>query len=311
MPDPAIARKPKRRLWMLWPWIGVIALAIVGSVGWLKEKGDLEARLTHSADDLRAKGYTVSWAGEHVSGYPFRLDLTLDQPRIADKTGWALALPQLKGEAEAYDIRHWVFNAPQGFTLTRPDKGPLTITGQAVRASVSGLGTAAPRLSFQVQKAGFAVAPGAAPLPIASADNLEMHLQPGPDDQAAFLFKIDGGRSPTGGQSTLQILWDSRLSRLSQITGADWPSAIRNWIAAGGVMSVDQAKIDLGDMTLQAKPTPLTVGQDGHLQGALPVQIGSGGKLGGLFGGHGATLNFQNGLTTLGPLVLGPAPRVF
>jgi hypothetical protein len=281
----------------------VAVLAAAGAFGWLKAKVELQAGLDRRAQALRAEGYVLSWTAERIDGFPFRLDLTLDQPRFADRTGWALAAPQIKGEAYAYAPDRWIFVAPQGFALTRPGKGTLQATGQAIRASVSGLGSATPRLSFQGIKLTFTPSPSSAPPLVASADLLEMHLQPGPDDQAALLVKLDGGRSLTGANNALQILWHSRLSRLSQISGPDWPSAVRHWISAGGVLSVDQAELDLGGLKLNAMPTPLTVGMDGHLQGALAVSVAPGKRT--------AMLNFQNGLTTLGPVVLGPAPRVF
>ncbi|HUO22118.1 MAG TPA: DUF2125 domain-containing protein [Caulobacteraceae bacterium] len=303
MPDAIRPRKRPRRLWLFLPYIAIAVLAVVGAAGWLVEKSALERHLEAKAAALREQGYTVAWASERVDGFPFRLDLTLDQPRIADRAGWALALPQLKGEAYAYLPGNWVFVAPQGLTLTRPGKGDLGIAGQTIRASAVGIGHAGlPRLSLQGTKLTFSPAPGAAPAPIASADLLEMHLQPGPDDQAAFLLKINGGRSPVGG-GDLEITWDSRLTQLSQVVGPDWPSAVRHWIGAGGVLSVAQADLDLGGLKMSAKPTPLTVGQDGALQGALPVSM-AGGK-------SQATLTFRDDQTALGPLVIGPAPRVF
>jgi hypothetical protein len=304
MPDATVPRKRPRRLWLFLPYIAVAILAVVGAAGWLNEKIVLEHRLQTQAAALRAQGYAVAWSGERVDGFPFRLDLTLDNPRIADRTGWALALPQLKGEAYAYLPGSWVFVAPQGFTLSQPGKGDLKITGQAIRASAAGVGQAGPpRLSFQGVKLTFTPAPGAAPPMVAAADLMELHLQPGPDDQAAFLFKLQGGRSPTGVGGDANITWDSRLTRFSQIAGSDWPSAVRHWSASGGVMTVAHADMDLGGLKLSAKTTPLTVGPDGRLQGVLPVTL-AGGK-------SQSTLNFQNDLTTLGPLVIGPAPRVF
>ena len=302
MPEPAAPSKPPRRLWLFAPYVAVALLAVAGAAGWFAAKAQVEARLDAAAQGLRLRGYDVSWSGRRVDGFPFRLDLTLDNPRIADRAGWALSAPRLEGEAEAYDPRRWIFAAPAGFTLTRPDKGPLQVTGQAVRASVSGLGSAAPRLSFQGLKLAFTPVPGAAPALIGAADLLELHLQPGPDDQAALLLRLERSVAPAG-PDALALTWTARLSHVSQLSGPDWPSAVRRWTGAGGAMTVDQADLTLGGLRVGAGGGALSVGPDGRLQGAVPVTAGAGGAL--------TALRFKDGRTRLGPLVLGPAPKVF
>jgi len=64
----------------------------------------------------------------------------------------------------------------------------------------------------------------------------------------------------------------------------------------------------------------LTVGPDGRVQGKLDVDLRKAGEAlsdmsGGMIppeaGFGGATLTFRNGETTLGPLHIAPAPRLF
>jgi len=320
MPEPQAPSKPPRRrprrFWLFAPYIAVAVLALAGAAGWFVARVELGRRLDREVQTLRAEGVQVSWTRRRVTGFPFRLDLTLDAPRIADRTGWALAAPQVEGEAFAYDPSHWIFAAPSGVTLTRPGRGALDVTGQAIRISVSGLGSPAPRFSFQGLKLTFSPEPGAAPASLGAADLLEAHLQPGPDDQAALLIRLDGGRPPlsvatSGPDQTLALVWDSRLSHMSALSGADWPSAVKHWSAGGGVMSLATAQLTLGGLQLSAKPATLTVGDDGRLQGAVPLAFSQGRAARTLFGSAPLTLTFQGGATRLGPLPLGPAFRVF
>ena len=190
------------------------------------------------------------------------------------------------------------------------------MTGQAIRASVTGLGSPAPRFSFQGLKLTFSPEPGAAPPSLGAADLLEAHLQPGPNDQAALLIRLDGGRPPlsaaaNGTDQNLALVWDSRLSHMSALSGSDWPSAVKRWSAGGGVMTFVNAQLTLGGLQLSAKPATLTVGQDGRLQGVVPLALSQGRAARTLFGSAPLTLTFQGGATRLGPLPLGPAFRVF
>jgi hypothetical protein len=346
MPEPAAPSKPQsrpRRFWLWAPYVAVAVLAAAGAIGWFGLKIGLERGLDATAQRLTAQGYALSWKSRRVDGFPFRLDLTLEEPRIAEPSGWALAAAQLKGEAFAYDPGHWILAAPSGVILTRPGKGAVAVSGQALRASLGALGTAAPRFAFEGLKLAFKPEPGATAMPIVSADRLEMHLQPGPGDQAALLVRLDGGRAePSGalghlaGAKPVALIWDSRLSHLSQIAGVDWPSAVRRWVAAGGQMTVVQAGLTLGGATLASQAGSLTVGEDGRLRGALPLTLRQGeaalDALGaaraldpdaahtaaavararqGADGSAAMALTFQAGVATLGPVNLGPALKLY
>ena len=282
MPDPATASKSRLRLGLWAPYVAVLVLAIAGGAGWFALKMRLEQGLDEATLRLRAQGYAVSWRARRVDGFPFRLDLTLEQPRIAEPSGWALAAPALKGEAYAYEADHWIFVAPLGLVVTRPGKGALEVTGQAMRASLAGL-PAAPRFSFEGVKLAFKPQPGAAPGSLSSAERLELHLQPGPDDQAALLVRLGVGHtdlppalSRLANGQPVSGLWDSRLSHFSRLAGPDWPSAVRRWTAAGGAMSLMSADLTAGQTAISVGAATLTVGSDGRLRGAMPLTLRQG-----------------------------------
>jgi hypothetical protein len=320
MPEPKAQSKPPRksprRIWLFAPYIAVVLLAAVGSVGWFVAKIEVERRVDAAAAALRAQGFDVSWTARRVSGFPFRLDLTLQAPHFADRTGWAFSAPQITGEALVYDPGHWMFAAPSGVTVVRPDRGALDISGQALRASISGMDTATPRVSVQGLKLVFSPQPGAAPGMLAGADLLEIHLQPGPDHQAALLIRLEGGRAPlpkilTGPTDILAMIWDSRISHTDALSGADWRSRVQHWTAVGGDIRVVQAKLTLGGLVLDSKPATLTIGADGRLQGALPLALSQNPIARFLLRAAPLALTFQGGVARLGPIALGPALRVF
>ena len=89
------------------------------------------------------------------------MNIQLADVRVAEPTGWALRVPQLKGEAAIYDLTHWVLVAPSGVVLTRPESGDVTITGEALRASISHVTEYPPRISVEGAKLTFVPAPGA------------------------------------------------------------------------------------------------------------------------------------------------------
>ena len=286
MPEPSASPQPARprRFWLWAPYVVVLAALIAWTVVWWAMSLRLQSELDAQAKNLRAHGYAASWTDLKVDGWPFRMDLTLTQPRFGEPSGWAVAAPMLKGETAPYAPDHWIFAAPQGLTLTRPGKGPLTVSGRAIRASVGGLGSPRPRFSFEALDLALSPAPGGQPAAFSSADRLELHLQPGPDDQAALLIRIEDAKlAPSANLAriapTLDLTWDSRLSHLSALHGKDWPAAVQAWTAAGGAMSVAAAKLSLGGLSLEGSGGTLTVGDDGRLRGVASLTVAKGGGL--------------------------------
>jgi hypothetical protein len=325
-PQPA-ARRP-RRFWLWAPYVLVLAALIAWTVVWWTMSLRLQSELDARAKDLRAHGYAASWTGIKVDGWPFRLDLTLTEPRFGEPSGWAAAAPILKGETMPYAPDHWIFAAPQGLTVTRPGKGPLAVAGRAIRASVGGLGSPRPRFSFEALDLTLSPAPGGQPAAFSSADRLELHLQPGPDDQAALLVRIEDAKlEPASNLArlapTLELTWDSRLSHLSALRGPGWPAAVQAWTAAGGAMSVGDARIALGGLTLQGAGGSLTVDPDGRLRGVASLSVAKGGGLnlgglrlggvsiGGLSFSGAMPLRFEDGRASFGAFPVGPALKIY
>ncbi|MBI1684032.1 DUF2125 domain-containing protein [Caulobacter hibisci] len=332
--DPTPSRKPRRRGLVL-PFVLAALVCIAWSVGWFWLRNEMVTRMDATAAHLKAQGYDLSWTRREVTGFPFRLDVQLENARVAEPSGWAVRAPQLKGEAMIYGVGHWMIVAPAGVVLTRPEKGDVVVTGEALRASLAGFDQYPPRISVEGAKLVFTTAAGVEPFPISSTDALQLHLRAGPDDQGAILFKADGAKVAFTGllgriaqDRTASLYWDSRLSKASTLRGDNWTDAVRDWTAAGGAISVESGKLTAGDALIEAKSGALTVDPDGRLRGALDVTVrekpspaeaitDARSAVAAVAAAAGqdptlsATLNFQDGRTRLGPFDTGPSPQVY
>lgn len=331
--DAAPPRKVRRR-GLFAPYIIALVFAAAWCIGWFWLRTQAEQRMDVAAASLKARGYDLSWSARTFSGFPFRLDITLADARVAEPSGWALRLPELKAEAMIYRLDHWVAVAPRGALLTRPEGGDVAVGGQALRASLAGLQQYPPRISVEGAGLVFSTAPDAAPFPLRSVETLQLHLRPGPDDQAAVLFKADGARVNFTGllgriaqENTASMILDARLSKVSALRGGNWTDAVGRWSTAGGAITMENARITAGEAEGTAKSGALTVDAGGRLQGKLevvlkervdpraartPEQIlAAAAQALGREPVIEASLILQDGRTRLGSLDTGPSPRVF
>ncbi|MDP1632604.1 MAG: DUF2125 domain-containing protein [Caulobacter sp.] len=314
LPDRPAARKP-RRLGLILPWLALVLLAGGWSAAWFKLKAEAVARMDAAVAGMRTQGYQVSWDQRTVGGFPFRLDVNLTAPRIAEPSGWALAAPVVKSEAWIYRLDQWVMVLPAGLTLTRPQGGDVLVRADALRASLGGLDQRPPRLSVEGAGLRFDPAAGGAPYFLQSAERLELHLRPGPDNQGGMLFRVDGARLRLEGLPArvaqgrpVSLMWDLALSRMSELSGANWPAAVRRWRNAGGVITVRAAEIRGGDALLAGSGGPLTVGPDGRLEGEMKAALKEAKSGTTALSGQ---VSLKDGRVVLGPLDVGPSPRLY
>ncbi|MBO9559584.1 MAG: DUF2125 domain-containing protein [Caulobacter sp.] len=330
----APSRKPRRR-GLVAPFVILAIVAVGWSIGWFWLRGQAEQRMDATALSLKSRGYDMSWESRTFSGYPFRMDVKLVNARVAEPSGWALRAPVLNGEANAYDIGHWVVVAPQGVVMTRPINGDVAITGQALRASFAGFDRYPPRISVEGANLVFTPVAGAAPFPLLSTAGLQLHVRPGPEDQGAIFFEAKGAKARFTGlmgriaaDRTADLIWDSKISKVSVLHGSSWADAVNDWSDAGGALTVQQGKLTAGEALLEAKSGALTVDDDGRLQGALDVTVreipspgdaikspeAAAAAIAQAMGRDptlSATLRFEKGRTRLGLFDTGPAPRVY
>jgi hypothetical protein len=323
---------------------GIALLVIVGwTVMWLWVRGEARTRMDAAVADLRGAGYDISWKDRGVGGYPFRISVNLTDARVREPSGWALEAPRLEAEAFLHAPGHWMLAAPEGLTFVRPVGGPVAVRGEMIRASLKDLDKRPPSFSLQGTKLSFQPTAGAQPFGLETADLVEFHLRPGPDDEGLVAAEVKNGKARLSGlfgriagDKPVSITWNSRVTRMSAFQGADWPSAVRSWSDAGGQMRVVNGGVTAGDALLGTNSGALNVGMDGRLRGMLdvtlkqaPMALGAMRQTGVIQPeaadaaaavaearqGQGevarATINFQAGQTTLGPVAVGPAPKVY
>jgi len=342
IPDVAAERKKPRRLWLFAPFVLLLLISVAYGGWWFVAASRLASGMDARAAGLRDAGYVVELADRRVSGFPFRMKLGFSEARIASPSGWALTIPDLAAEAYLHDIGHWVVLAPQGLTFVRPEGGAVTVTGESLRASVAGVRTTPWRVVLEARKAVLTPAVGARPFSLASADLIELYLRPSPQPgEGMTLFRIEGGKAQPGsllggiaGEGAVTATLEGRLTRIATFVGADWGQALRAWSQAEGVLNDVRGTAAAGVFAVRADGGTLGVDLDGRLVGAVPLELrqadraitaledskaldpaaaGSAAAVAAARAqGEAVTVNlvFQAGVTTFGPVMVGPAPKV-
>ncbi|MBS0297467.1 MAG: DUF2125 domain-containing protein [Proteobacteria bacterium] len=266
---------------------GLVGLFLIGwTVWWFMVAGRVEAETDRSAASLRQSGYQVSWSKREVTGWPFRSFVQLKDVRIVAPSGYSITAPELGAEAETYALGKWVVAAPKGLTLVRGDKGVLVVSGEAIRASLSGVGGPDPRFVLELRKPVFVPGAGAQGFPIGTADLIDFYLEPkadSPDHQARFLFRMLNAQAPAGGTldrlahgQALSAEWQGVLTRTDAMHGHTWAEGAKNWADAGGAITDSKAHVTAGKAVADAASTRLAVSADGRLTGPVEVDMQQG-----------------------------------
>jgi len=327
----------------LWgPFALALVLVAAWSGAWVWASGEVGRRMDAARADLDGAGFKISWGDRKVSGYPFRLDVELGDVSAREPSGWALAAPRLKAEAPLYAPDRWVIVLPDGVTFTRPIGGPVRVRAKALRASIASPTRHPPRVAVEGVDLAFEPLEGATPFFVTAAKRLQFNLRPGPNDQGQVYLLLDqasarlsGLFGRVAGERPVSLAGDGTFSHASALQGRDWPAAVRAWSAAGGAMAVREVRVVAGEAVLDARSGTLSVGYDGRLRGSLTAALRQAPLALSAMGQEGAippdkasaasavaaaraegevarmTIDFQAGQTTLGPVAIGPAPRVF
>ena len=349
LPDRAAAFKRPKRRWLFIPYAVVVIAVFVWSIGWLEIRNQVALAMDRASVTARAHGMALNWKSRTIGGYPFRVEVAVTGFSAAEPSGWSLSAPSLKAIANAYDLNHWVIAAENGATLTRPNAGATHITGRAIRASWVGKGDAAPRVVIEGLGLTFAADPGAKPFPLVSADHAEIFTRAEPDGRMDAGLTLEGAQprpSGPGAPSLLAdltanrpfaLIWQGIVSHPEAFHGPSAPLAARAWANAGGTFTTVRAGASSGPRGFGVRPGVLGLSADGRLRGQadfvlrgdasnalravgqdqivqpmaadavaliLEAQEQAGWRT-------EIPLTFQAGVTTLGPVAVGPAPKPF
>lgn len=315
---------------------------MVWSFGWIRLRNEVFRHMDDYARAAAEDGWRIDWQKRSLSGYPFRLDLEVEAPRLIEASGWGLSAPRLKAEAFVFSPGHWIIVAPDGATLRRRIGGPVRLVAKALRASLSDATAHPARLSVEGLDLTFTAPPGAAPTLITRATGLHIHTKAGPADQGAFYVEIDGAQltgngalAAFSGGSPVTLKTDAIFSHASALGGSSLAGALRAWSQAGGDIKVRTLGLVGARGEIETTSGEVTVDNSGRLKGRLALKAKPGARLLALIGGSNAasapemetaravlaarrvgdqadvTVDFEAGQTTLGPVGVGPAPRIY
>ena len=277
----------------------LVGLALAAWTGWwFWLTAQVEQRLEAQAASLRESGWTVTYADMRTTGWPFRTRVELRDVRIAAPSTHALASPVIVAEANAYAPTRWVVLARDGLTLTRAAKGDVSVQGDAIRASVSGLTQTYPNVAVELANPVFTAKPGAEAFPISRAERIEFYLRPhlGPaagaavpadaatrlvpgPDSVDVLFRLIEAEGRTGGPVqgmarngglTAQI--ETVIADASRLRGADSAGIFAAWTASGGRFLNTRGEIAAGDSRATLSSATLSADANGRLQGSVALK---------------------------------------
>jgi hypothetical protein len=341
-PRKPLATRPPSRLGLYAPFALLLAVAVAWSLGWFWLRGEVFRRMDEAARSWEDSGYRVDWSDRAVYGFPFRLDLVVKGARLREQSGWGLSAPHLEAEAFVFAPDHWILAAPDGVVLHRRVGGPVAVGARVLRASVSDAAAHPPRVSVEGLGLTFATPGGAKPFGLASAAEFHLHTRAGPEGQGAAYVELDrvvtagpGLLSDVAAGSPVTLIGDGVFTQGSDLGGLGFAGALRGWSAAGGALTIRRLSLQAGGASLDSRSGTLGVGSDGRLAGAMTVRIvGIPRLLGALVADTRlapevekaaravlaaralkdtaiVAIHFEAGQTTLGPVAIGPSPRVF
>ncbi len=330
------------RLGLYAPFALLLMLATVWSLGWFWLRGEVFRRMDAAARSWEDSGYRVDWSDRRVYGFPFRLDLDVQNARLREQSGWGLAAPRLEAEAFVFAPDHWILVAPDGVVLHRRLGGPVAVGARVLRASISEAHSHPPRISVEGLGLTFATPAGAKPFGLASAKEFHLHTRAGPHDEGAAYVEID--RAVATGRGLLSdiasglpvtVTGDGIFTQAGTPSGPGFAGALRAWSAAGGSLAVRRLSLQAGAVSLESRSGTLGIGADGRLAGAMVIRLTGVPRLLGALAADvplapeaaktaravlaaralkdaaTVTIYFQADQTTLGPVAIGPSPRIF
>jgi hypothetical protein len=299
-----------RRLGLYGPFAALAIAVAAWSAGWFWLKDAVERRLDATAVRGKSGASGLAWTGRSVHGYPFRLDIDFVGASWREPSGWAVSAPILKCETFVFAPDHWVAVAPAGVVLTRPSGGAVNISARVLRASLSAPTERPATVSLEGLGLTFTPASGAASYFLRNASELHVHTRAGPKDQGAFYVELDGatlgpdgvlGRVAAG--EPITFLADAIYSHASALVGASWAGAVTSWAAAGGQVEFRRLRLRTDAAELNVHGAGVTVDTNGRLEGVLDATLAG--------ATDRVTLNFAAGRTSLGPVAIGPSPKVY
>ncbi len=318
--------------------------ALAWSGFWVFGYVTLSAALPAWFEDRRADGWVAEYDELSVRGFPSRLDSTFSDITLADpRTGVAWNAPFFQLFALTYKPNHVIAVWPNAQTFAIPTE-KLAITSGDMRASLvldPGIDLALDRSNLAIEALG--ISSTADWKLSADAVKLAMHRQEGSDSTYRLAFQADGLTPPAGFdlpdsldlprsfssfRADLTAEFDRPWDRTAIEEARPQPVALDLTLAeivwgdlelnAAGSVTIDSTGYPTGTVTIRAVNWRDILDVARH-SGQIPVGVidtveqalGFIAQLAGNANELDIPLSFSGGATKLGPLPIGPAPRIF
>jgi hypothetical protein len=319
--------------------LGLVLVAFLGWSGWWWVASGAARTGTETAlDVLRAEGWQAGYADLTVAGYPNRIDLTATAPRLTPPgAAWGWSAPFVQVFALSYKPWHVIAAFAPEQDLTTP-AGPMRLQADRLQSSVVvEPGTDLVLDRFQLAGEALTLTGALA----ASAETLSLATRPTVGDRlahdiglaltglrpdAAVLALLPAALRDTGGADMrvdASAAFDAPLDRHAatrppRLTRLDLREALVGWGGVkahlSGELAPDAQGLAEGRLTLRLEGAPLAL-EAAVALGLIPPQARAqyDNVLRMLAPGGGPLdlpLRLGGGMVMLGPLPLGPAPRL-
>ena len=284
--DKAAQHKGPWRPWLIaLPTVGLVLLAAGWSGFWYFSAAKAQASLDEWRSREANAGRVYRCDEESFGGFPFRIELQCRNPLVEDRgTATTLRAGELKAVAQVWDPTLLIGELSGPMTVAPLGGEPtMTMKWTLAQTSLRGLPVSSQRVSFVVDKPGFATSDGSA---LASADHMEIHVRRGADstpENPALDFALDFTHfaSPSMG-SYASVPTDAHITGVLRGLGDFSPKPVaarlRELQAANGRFELTDARFQQGDLITTAVGA-VTLTPRGTLNGEIHLTVINFGKL--------------------------------
>lgn len=240
---------------MLWLLAGLFALY---SVWWLVLADRIEDGIAAWASARRAEGYEVAYESLSVTGFPYRVEVTIRHPALGrpeNPVPWRWQGETLVGNVLPYDLDHIVLRA-RGPHHIAYGRERLELVPETARASIVFADEALDRLSAEMTEV---TAAGSAPSARIGLVQLHARRAPGgPPGEAEIALRVEHLRAPalTGtplGDAVDLLVAQAHLDGAAERAHrAGLDAALVAWQPETAGMAIDNLVLDWGPLRVEA-----------------------------------------------------------
>jgi hypothetical protein len=260
-----IQAQPKRygRVGLYVPIFALLILAIGWSIFWYLSATitgrEIGVWIRREADD----GRIWTCPERSVGGYPFRIEITCKDPSFSGPAAGVPVAGKLAGihlVAQLYNPKLIIGEAEGPFELTLPrEDSRTTANWKLMQISVRGGPDALQRGSLVADQIEVDARIANGPAFSARADNFQVHLRRGAEEQRAYDFAIAATNTAssdldnaagTSAPATLQL--NGTVAQAESIGGGTIPQMLERWRIAGGSLVLNSAVLVKGSLNAQA-----------------------------------------------------------